>query len=76
MPNPGKFICIGLNYRVHSVESGMEIPEMPTVFTKYDRAICGREDPIVLPSVSKSVDYEAELTVVIGERAKNVKAAD
>ena len=74
IPNPGKFICIGLNYRDHAIESGMEIPEIPTVFTKYDNAVCGPGDPIVLPSVSKSVDYEAELAFVIGKRAKNVKA--
>ncbi len=76
VPNPGKFICIGLNYRDHAIESGMEIPEIPTVFTKYDNAVCGPGDPIILPSVSEKVDYEAELAFVIGKRAKNVKAAD
>ena len=76
VPNPGKFICIGLNYRDHAIESGMEIPEIPTVFTKYDNAVCGPGDPIILPSVSNQVDYEAELAFVIGKRAKNVKAAD
>ena len=76
VPNPGKFICIGLNYRDHAIESGMEIPEIPTVFTKYDNAVCGPGDPIILPSVSKRVDYEAELAFVIGKRAKNVEAAD
>ena len=76
VPRPGKFICIGLNYKDHAVESGMEIPELPTVFTKYSNAVCGHGDPIVLPAVSKKVDYEAELAFVIGRRAKNVKAAD
>lgn len=76
VPNPGKFICIGLNYRDHAIESGMEIPEIPTVFTKYDNAVCGPGDPIILPSVSNKVDYEAELGFVIGKQAKNVKAAD
>ena len=74
--NPGKFICIGLNYRDHAIESGMEIPEIPTVFTKYGNAVCGHGEPIVLPSVSKQVDYEAEFAFVIGKRAKNVKADD
>ncbi len=76
VPRPGKFICIGLNYRDHAVESGMEIPEIPTVFTKYSNAVCGPGDPIILPSVSQKVDYEAELAFVVGRRAKNVRAAD
>lgn len=76
VPRPGKFICIGLNYRDHAIESGMEIPEIPTVFTKYGNAVCGHGEPIVLPSVSQQVDYEAELAFVIGKRAKRVKAAD
>lgn len=74
--HPPKFICIGLNYKDHAIESGMEIPELPTVFTKYSNAVCGPGDPIVLPSASKKVDYEAELAFVIGRRAKKVKAAD
>lgn len=76
VPNPGKFICIGLNYRDHAIESGMEIPEIPTVFTKYGNAVCGPGDPIVLPSVSAQVDYEAEFAFVIGKRAKRVRSAD
>ena len=76
VPRPGKFVCIGLNYKDHAIESGMDIPELPTVFTKYGNAVCGHGDPIVLPAVSKQVDYEAELAFVIGRRAKNVKAAD
>lgn len=76
VPNPGKFICIGLNYRDHAIESGMEIPQIPTVFAKYGNAVCGPGEPIILPSVSKQVDYEAELAFVIGKRAKSVKAAD
>lgn len=76
LPRPGKFICIGLNYRDHAIESGMEIPEIPTVFTKYDNAVCGPGDPIILPAASQQVDYEAEFAFVIGKRAKAVKAAD
>ena len=76
IPNPGKFICIGLNYRDHAIESGMEIPDIPTVFTKYGNAVCGSGDPIILPSVSDQVDYEAEFAFVIGKQAKNVPAAE
>ena len=76
VPRPGKFICIGLNYRDHAIESGMEIPEIPTVFTKYDNAVCGCCEPIVLPAASSQVDYEAELAFVIKKEAKHVKASD
>ncbi len=72
VPKPDKFICIGLNYRDHAIESGMDIPELPTVFTKYPNAVCGHEDDVILPSVSKQVDYEAEFAFVIGKRCKNV----
>ncbi len=74
VPKPDKFICIGLNYRDHAIESGMDIPELPTVFTKYPNAVCGHGDNIVLPSVSKQVDYEAEFAFVIGKRCKDVPA--
>ena len=76
VPKPDKFICIGLNYKDHAIESGMEIPELPTVFTKYPNAVCGHGDDIVLPKVSNEVDYEAELAFVIGKRCKNVAQED
>jgi len=76
IPKPDKFICIGLNYRDHAIESGMDIPELPTVFTKYPNAVCGPNDEIVLPSVSDQVDYEAEFAFVIGKTCKNVKKED
>lgn len=76
VPKPDKFICIGLNYRDHAIESGMDIPDLPTVFTKYPNAICGDGDNIVLPSVSDQVDYEAEFAFVIGKRCKNVPVED
>lgn len=76
VPKSDKFICIGLNYRDHAIESGMAIPELPTVFTKYPNAVCGHGDDIVLPSVSKEVDYEAELAFVIGKRCHKVNKAD
>lgn len=76
VPKPDKFICIGLNYKDHAIESGMDIPELPTVFTKYPNAVCGHGDDVVLPSVSKQVDYEAEFAFVIGKTCKNVPAKD
>jgi 2-keto-4-pentenoate hydratase/2-oxohepta-3-ene-1,7-dioic acid hydratase in catechol pathway len=76
VPDPPKFICIGLNYRDHAIESGMAIPDTPTVFTKYHNAIIGPGDPIEIPSVSQKVDYEAELAFVIGKKGRYIPAAD
>ena len=76
VPRPGKIICIGLNYRNHAIESGMEIPKMPIVFSKFQTCVIGEETPILLPPGSEQVDYEAELAVVIGRRASRVKAED
>jgi 2-keto-4-pentenoate hydratase/2-oxohepta-3-ene-1,7-dioic acid hydratase in catechol pathway len=76
IPKPDKFICIGLNYRDHAIESGMDIPKLPTVFTKYPNAICGHGDDVILPSVSQQVDYEAELAFVIGKRCHKVSKDD
>ncbi len=74
VPRPGKIICIGLNYRDHAAESNMPIPEKPVVFSKFSTSVISPGEPVVLPSASQQVDYEAELAVVIGRRAKNVSA--
>lgn len=74
VPTPPKFICIGLNYRDHAIESGMEIPTTPTVFSKFHNAVIGPGQPIELPSVSAQVDYEAELAFVIGKRGRYIPA--
>lgn len=70
---PGKILCIGLNYHDHAAEVGAEIPEYPTIFTKFRNSLIGPEDPIAMPEASTKIDYEAELAVVIG---KNVRKAD
>ena len=75
VPRPGKIICIGLNYRNHAIESGMEIPKSPIIFSKFQTSIVGSGEPIRLPKGSSQVDYEAELAFVIGRRAANVKAS-
>ena len=74
VPRPGKLICIGLNYRDHAAESNMPIPERPVVFSKFSTGVIAPGEAVVLPASSSQVDYEAELAVVIGRRAKNVKA--
>lgn len=76
VPHPGKVICIGLNYRDHAEESGMEIPKSPIIFSKFATCVIGSNQPIVLPKKSQQVDYEAELAFIIGQLAKNVKKED
>ena len=72
----GKFIAIGLNYADHAAEAGMEPPAMPIVFMKATSSICGPNDPVYLPRGARKGDWEVELGVVIGKRAKYVAAAD
>lgn len=69
---PSKIICIGLNYRQHAVESGMAVPEIPIIFMKATSSLCGPFDPILIPKNSVKTDWEVELAVVIGKRAKYV----
>jgi 2-keto-4-pentenoate hydratase/2-oxohepta-3-ene-1,7-dioic acid hydratase in catechol pathway len=76
VPRPGKLICIGLNYRDHAAESNMPLPERPVVFSKFATAVIAPGEPVILPATSTQVDYEAELAVVIGRRAKNVSSAN
>ncbi|SDD18014.1 2-keto-4-pentenoate hydratase/2-oxohepta-3-ene-1,7-dioic acid hydratase (catechol pathway) [Paracoccus isoporae] len=72
----GKFICIGLNYADHAAESGMDVPPEPVIFMKASSAICGPNDPIVIPRGSKKTDWEVELAVIIGRHAKYVSEED
>lgn len=69
---PGKLICIGLNYRKHAAESGMEAPKEPVVFFKASSSIVGPNDHIVIPRNSQKTDWEVELAVVIGKRASYI----
>ena len=69
---PGKIVCVGLNYRDHAEEQGVDLPKAPLFFAKYTTSLIGPGDPIVIPSVVQECDYEAELGVVIGETVKNV----
>lgn len=74
--NVGKMICIGLNYADHAAESGMEVPPEPIIFFKATSAICGPDDDVEIPRTSTATDWEVELGVVIGKRAKYVDEAD
>jgi 2,4-diketo-3-deoxy-L-fuconate hydrolase len=73
---PEKIVAIGLNYEDHAAETGAEIPDKPVVFTKYPNTIIGPGAPIRIPPITEQVDYEAELAVVIGRRAKNVSESE
>jgi 2,4-didehydro-3-deoxy-L-rhamnonate hydrolase len=73
-PEPGKIVCVGLNYHDHATEQGVELPEEPLLFAKFANALSGPGDPIVLPPESEHVDAEAELAVVIGSRTRRVSA--
>ena len=72
----GKFMCIGLNYSDHAAEAGMQVPSEPVLFMKATSAICGPNDPIIVPRGSGKTDWEVELGVVIGKAAKYVDEAD
>jgi acylpyruvate hydrolase len=72
--NPEKVICAGLNYRDHVLESGRELPEYPTLFTKFGRCLIAARDEIAIPSNSDRVDWEGELAVVIGTPIRHADA--
>jgi 2-keto-4-pentenoate hydratase/2-oxohepta-3-ene-1,7-dioic acid hydratase in catechol pathway len=74
LPRPPKIICVGLNYRDHAIESKMEIPKVPTIFSKYPTAVIGPGAPIVLPKLSAKPDYEAEFAFVIGTGGRHIPA--
>ena len=73
---PTKVVAVGLNYRDHARELGMAVPENPVLFLKPPTAVIGPGDNIIYPAMSRQVDYEGELAVVIGKRCKNVPAGE
>lgn len=72
---PGKIVAVGLNYRDHAEEQGVELPKAPLLFAKWPTSVIGPGDTIVLPRIAARVDVEAELGVVIGSRVKGISAA-
>ncbi|MCK9552445.1 fumarylacetoacetate hydrolase family protein [Aquamicrobium sp.] len=74
--NVGKFICIGLNYADHAAESGLAVPSEPVVFMKASSAIVGPDDDVLIPRGSEKTDWEVELGIVIGRKAKYVSEAE
>jgi 2-keto-4-pentenoate hydratase/2-oxohepta-3-ene-1,7-dioic acid hydratase in catechol pathway len=76
VPDPGKIMCIGRNYREHAQEQDVEAPEHPLVFAKYASALITDGEPIRLPGLTAKPDWEAELVVVIGRRGRHVAESD
>jgi len=73
---PTKLVCVGRNYAKHADERGEEVPDRPLLFLKPPNTLSGHGDTVTLPAGKEQVEHEAELTVVIGEQARNVPAAD
>src|SRR5437764_13537781 len=74
--DPQKIVCLGLNYRSHAEEAGLEAPETPTFFSKFANALAPPGAEVALTRYSEKVDYEAEVAFVIGRRCKEVDEAD
>ncbi|WP_330137147.1 fumarylacetoacetate hydrolase family protein [Rhodococcus artemisiae] len=77
VPSPGKIVCVGLNYGTHIKEMGRDLPEYPTLFSKFKEALTGPYDDVVVPAYAAGqIDWEAELAVVIGKQAYQVPETD
>ena len=72
VPDPDKILCLGVNYREHAAEAQQEVPAVPMFFAKFRNSLIGPTSPILLPRVSRQIDYEGELAVIIGTRCKDV----
>jgi len=72
IPQPGKILCLGLNYAAHAREGGNEVPEHPTVFVRVTTSLVAPGAPVIRPRVSEQLDYEVELVIVIGARCHDV----
>lgn len=76
IPRPGKIVCIGLNYSDHAAEAGMAIPEEPITFMKASSSLSGPNDPIQMPKGATELDWEVELGVVIGKKARYLESEE
>ncbi|ARP97852.1 fumarylacetoacetate hydrolase family protein [Pseudorhodoplanes sinuspersici] len=72
LPNPGKIICVGLNYADHSAESGFKQPDYPTLFARFPSSLVGHKAPLIRPHVSEQFDYEGEIVAVIGRQGRYI----
>jgi 2-keto-4-pentenoate hydratase/2-oxohepta-3-ene-1,7-dioic acid hydratase in catechol pathway len=76
VPDPEKILCIGLNYRSHAAEAGIDPPAAPTFFAKFRNALVPHGAQVTLPAASEKVDYEAEVAFVIGRRSRDVAESE
>jgi 2-keto-4-pentenoate hydratase/2-oxohepta-3-ene-1,7-dioic acid hydratase in catechol pathway len=76
LPDPDKIVCIGLNYRSHAEEAGIDAPAAPTFFAKFKNALAAPGAEVALPAASRKVDYEAEVAFVVGRRCADVSEAE
>lgn len=76
VPNPDKIICVGLNYRGHGQEANLQIPDRPSLFVRFPASQVGHKQDIIRPFLSDQFDFEGELAVVIGRRARHIREAD
>ena len=76
IPRPGKIVCVGLNYRAHAAEGGRDAPDRPLLFAKFANTVVADGEPIVRPPGTHALDFEVELGVVIGRRARRVSAEE
>ncbi|MGY1690750.1 fumarylacetoacetate hydrolase family protein [Geodermatophilus sp. SYSU D01105] len=72
VPDPGKIICVGLNYSKHAAEGGQPVPERPIYFAKFQNSLAGSGEDVVIPAATSRADYEVELVAVIGRRARKL----
>jgi acylpyruvate hydrolase len=76
VPDPDKIVCIGLNYRAHAAEAGIDPPQSPTFFAKFRNALAAPGATVALPAASAKVDFEAEVAFVVGRRARDVAESE
>ncbi len=76
VPQPGKIMCVGLNYAKHAAEGGNELPSTPVLFSKFNNSLAGHDEDVPLPATAVEYDYEVELTAVIGKRTRDISEAD
>ncbi|KZP71724.1 fumarylacetoacetate hydrolase family protein [Enterobacter hormaechei] len=76
IPNPGKVLCIGINYATHVRETGRDMPSYPMIFTRFADSQTAHQQPILRPKSSHKLDFEGEMAIVIGKQARHIKAAD
>ena len=76
IPNPGKIVCAGINYRAHAAETGRELPQQPSMFARFTDTLVGHEGEMIRPKLSTNFDFEGELTVVIGRPGRYIRRED